>query len=247
MFETITGEANIASVIKKHARRRGRTARQEDGVGPLPALLTAVRERLLGGPAGSFTRTVVSGIEIIVPPIEERLAQLAVINVLTSRVDWWRVPGVSVVFGERALRHHLELLVTKHGPYICYADIKSYFRSINHDRCQSFLESRIADTRVVGLVTVGLGLTVGGVGIAVGNPLSTFIGDRFLTVVDEGLRGLRAVRFHDDYLIGARTPATADGVVEQFRSACKPAALQLNEEKLRVKFKPVSYNSVIHD
>lgn len=176
-----------------------------------------------------------------IPCVRDRVAQSSVAVVLTPLLDrefedasFGYRPGRSVKQAVERVRR----LRAEGFEWTVDADIERYFDSIPHDR----LMERIARSVGRGPLTelIGLWLETGstaGRGVAQGSPLSPLLSNLYLDDLDEALttRGVRIVRFADDFVLLTRERHTADKALDLVSKLLADQGLALNSEKTRVR------------
>lgn len=123
-------------------------------------------------------------------------------------------------------------------------DLEQCFDRVNHDVLMGRLESRIADTRMLGLIRRYLeaGIMANGVvmerheGTPQGGPLSPLLANVLLDEVDKELekRGLSFVRYADDLNLYVRSQRAGDDAMQTLRRLYARLRLRINEAKSAV-------------
>jgi retron-type reverse transcriptase len=116
-------------------------------------------------------------------------------------------------------------------------DLEKFFDKVNHDRLMSRLAARVEDKRVLQLAPRFLtaGVMTGGLvgptleGTPQGGPLSPLLSNIVLDELDKELekRGLRFVRYADDFVVYVRSKKAAERVMQ--------SATMFIERRLRLK------------
>lgn len=184
-------------------------------------------------PDGSFR-------PLAIPPVVDRVAQTAAALVLTPLLDgemeeasFGYRPGRSV---QQAVARVALWRDRGHG-WVVDADIERYFERVPHDRLLDRLERSIGPGPLTGLVAVWLEAGAeDGVGLAQGSPLSPLLSNLYLDDLDEALegRGVRLVRFADDFVLLCRSRESAERTLDHAAAALETAGLRLNREKTRI-------------
>src|SRR5258708_36820687 len=129
--------------------------------------------------------------------------------------------------------------------WVLELDIRSYFDSIDHARLLGYVQSRVADRRVVKLVRKWLeaGVMEDGVrretvtGTPQGGVISPLLANIYLHVLDKAWaergRG-KLVRCADDAVVMCRSQARAEAAVELVREVLSELGLELHPEKTRI-------------
>lgn len=249
LFGDITSSTNIRAAIDAHCKRSKPGVDDVTWQSALANIDTFVRDiqaRLHDYSPQPTRRIVAGGVAIEVPTVGERILQLSIARVLAARIRWGAPrKHQKMVFGERALAHHLRLLHLRYGPYVCYFDIEDYYHSISHSLCIALLQDRVCEHQTVKLIASVLDLKPGSAGIPVGYPLATLLGDNFLVLVDSELE-TPFVRFHDDYFGAMPTETECERFLATADTACRRIALKMNESKCRVIQDPKGYNDFIN-
>ena len=121
--------------------------------------------------------------------------------------------------------------------WVVDGDIEHYFERIPHDRLIQRLEQQIDDSRLVDIIALWLEThTHDGRGLPQGSPLSPLLANLYLDEIDERIasRGVRLVRFADDFVLLCKSPGIADGALTQIRDLLGEHGLELHPEKTRV-------------
>lgn len=124
-------------------------------------------------------------------------------------------------------------------------DLSKFFDRVNHDRLMSRLATRVHDKRLLKLIRAFLtsGVMIGGLveateeGTPQGGPLSPLLSNIVLDELDKELerRGLRFVRYADDFIIFVRSQRAATRVMESVsRFIVRKLKLQVNQEKSKI-------------
>lgn len=187
---------------------------------------------------------------LAVPAVVDRIAQTAVTMVLTpiiepdlEDVSFAYRPGRSVKQAVEAIQRYRD----RGFSWIVEGDIERYFDRIPHDRLLTRLEEVLAphvggeavmDLVALWLEAGALDLDSPGVGIPQGSPLSPLLSNLYLDTVDEHfveeLKGLKLVRFADDFVVLARDEIRAERALAAMREALAAQGLGLNPDKTRV-------------
>lgn len=124
-------------------------------------------------------------------------------------------------------------------------DLSKFFDRVNHDRLMARLATLVHDKRLLKLIRSFLtsGVMIGGVteaseeGTPQGGPLSPLLSNIVLDELDKELerRGLRFVRYADDFIIFVRSQRAASRVMENVsRFIVRKLRLKVNHEKSKI-------------
>jgi len=180
-----------------------------------------------------------------IPTALDRLIQQAVAQVF-QRI--WEPTFSDSSFGFRTGRsqHHAmcraKAYVQDGYRYIVDMDLAKFFDTVHHDRLMSRLATRVHDKRVLRLVRRFLtaGVMIGGLvsptieGTPQGGPLSPLLSNIVLDELDKELekRGLRFVRYADDFVIYIRSKKAAQRVMRNTtRLVENRLKLKVNQDK----------------
>jgi RNA-directed DNA polymerase len=162
-----------------------------------------------------------------IPTVLDRVIQQAIAQVLTPRFDpHFSSHSYGFRYGKRAHEAVRAVEAANQAGYVhaVDCDLKSFFDTVNHERLMNLLARRIADLRVLQLI--GRYLRAGVVlpdgqreattrGVPQGGPLSPLLANIMLDPLDKELekRGLRFVRYADDFLILVQSAPAARRVM----------------------------------
>ncbi len=121
--------------------------------------------------------------------------------------------------------------------WVVDGDIERYFERVPHEPLLDRLCSHIGDGPLTALVALWLETGApSGVGLPQGSPLSPLLANLYLDAVDDAIagRGVRLVRFADDFLLLARDRDKAEAALERIGDLLAEHGLRLNPEKTRV-------------
>ena len=129
--------------------------------------------------------------------------------------------------------------------YIIDVDIEKYFDTVNHDKLISILRERMNDSTTLHLIRSFLkaGVMENGFvspsieGVPQGGPLSPLLSNIYLDKLDKELeyRGLRFVRYADDFNIFVKSKDSAKRVKESISSWLeRKLFLKVNAEKTKI-------------
>lgn len=185
---------------------------------------------------------------LMIPPVEDRIVHTALALVLGPLLEplfeeasFAYRPGRSVKQAVAAIgrwqragyRHVIE------------ADIVSYFDNVCHDMLLAKLDAalrgragarEIAD--LIALILEDQGRQTGrqGRGIAQGSPLSPLLANLYLDALDEAIegRGVRLVRFADDFIVLCKRRADAAAALGEVREVLAEHGLEMHEKGTRI-------------
>lgn len=152
-------------------------------------------------------------------------------------------PGRSI----RQAAREIEDALASGYAYVLESDIADFFPSIDHGRMASLIDAALprADTGMRGLLSTLLRsprLHRGVVeprqrGLVQGSPLSPLLSNLYLDAVDENwqARGLRWLRYADDFILFAHDRAEAERLLDDTEAALSGIGLQLKHEKTAIR------------
>ncbi len=178
--------------------------------------------------------------QLKIPSVVDRIAQTAVVNVLTpfleeefEEASFGYRPGRSI---HQAVAR-IQTLQREGLTHVVDADIDNYFDSVPHD----LLLARLAESMTGGPLSELIALWLAhsaphGRGLAQGSPLSPLLANLFLDRLDEAFdrHGARIVRFADDFVILTRRKDRAREALDHAAELLARHGLKLNREKTRV-------------
>lgn len=182
---------------------------------------------------------------LAIPSVVDRVAQTAVAMVLTPLLDpdmhddsFAYRPGRSVAMAvARVARYRRQ----GYG-WVVDGDIERYFERVPHDRLMERLARDIRETALLDLIELWLesfseaGPGGGGIGLPQGGPLSPLLANLYLDDIDARIagRGVRLVRFADDFLLMCRGETAAEGARDRMAALLAEHGLRLHPEKTRI-------------
>lgn len=185
--------------------------------------------------------------ELSIPTVRDRVAQSAAALIVTPILDSEFEP---VSFGFRRHRSvaHAIAEVRRHYSegyrWIVEADIDDFFDEVDHDLLLGRLEASIPDPDFVRLVRLwltapvqeGTRIVERNRGLPQGAPISPVLANLYLDCFDEALlaRGMRLVRFADDFIVLCKERPAADAALELSEAVLSELQLALDPEKTRV-------------
>ena len=182
-----------------------------------------------------------------IPTVRDRVVQTALRQVLEpiferdfAEHSYGFRPGRGC---KDALRRVDALLGAGHV-HVVDVDLKSYFDSIPHDRLMARVRTKIADSRVLGLiesfltqgVLEGLETWTPTAGSPQGAVISPLLSNVYLDPLDQFMAaaGFEMVRYADDFVILCRDATTAAAALRRVRDWTAEAGLTLHPEKTRL-------------
>ena len=256
LMEEILERENMFRALKRVRANKGAPGVDGMTVDQLPAYLKRhwpkIRRDLLDGryqPLPVRRKEIPKpsgGVRLLgIPAALDRLIQQAVAQVLQQI---WDPTFSDSSFGFRPGRSQHDALkqakehVVDGGRHIVDMDLAKFFDTVNHDRLMSRLATRVNDKRVLKLVRRFLtaGVMIGGLvsptseGTPQGGPLSPLLSNIVLDELDKELekRGLRFVRYADDFVIYVRSKKAAERVMQSVTGFIEHRLrLEVNREK----------------
>ncbi len=182
-----------------------------------------------------------------IPCVRDRVLQTAVAQALTPIFEaefedcsFAYRPGRSV---DRAVARIVSLRDEGYR-WVVDADIDDFFDEIDHALLMAEVEKLVSDHSILGLIRSWIkaetlnsqGEVHPGKGIPQGSPLSPLLANLYLDHLDEALlkRGLRLVRYADDFIVLCRNREKAEEALELSEDVLKALELDLNEAKTRI-------------
>lgn len=232
-------ETSRQEATKNHAKLYG-----ED----LPKNLRTLQTRLKAGYrfAQAYGATPLKGAgkagkrPIVVAPLEDRIVQRAILDVLQEATE---ITGVQRVLGTptsiggikgRGVDHAIAIFderVKAGDRYVAGSDISGFFTKIPRERVLAFLEAEGVEADFLQLVRDGLTVELsnadklsdddlkmfptGADGVAQGCPLSALAGNIVLESFDTAMngRGITCIRYIDDFLVIGKTRHAVDAAM----------------------------------
>jgi CRISP-associated protein Cas1 len=142
-------------------------------------------------------------------------------------------PGRGVASAVR----RVELLRDEGYGWVVDGDIVRYFDSVPHDRLLARFDSMVGDARLTELLALWLhSYDPRGLGLPQGAPISPLLANLYLDAVDARIesRGVRLVRFADDFVLLCRNEAAAEGARAELAALLEQEGLQLHPDKTRI-------------
>jgi RNA-directed DNA polymerase len=191
-----------------------------------------------------------------VPTLEDKLVQRAVVEVLNAIYEEDFL-GFSYGFRPNRSPHQaLDALtvgiMTKKVSWVLDADLRNFFDTLKHAWLVQFIEHRVADKRIVGLIQKWLAAGVledgkriqSEVGTVQGGSISPLLANLYLHYVfdlwvqrwrQKQARGdVIVVRWADDFVVGFQHRIEAERFLTELRERCARFGLELHPEKTRL-------------
>jgi RNA-directed DNA polymerase len=182
-----------------------------------------------------------------IPTVKDRVAQTALKQVLEPIFEREFMPtsyGFRPGRGCKQALKAVDELMRDGYVWVVDADIKSYFDSIPHEKLMERIRERVADGRVLDMVTGFLNQGVmDGMkewtpeeGTPQGAVISPLLANIYLNPFDRQMSTgeYRMVRYADDFVIMCRTQEDAQEAMKQVEGWMAAAGLKLSEEKTRI-------------
>ena len=193
------------------------------------------------GPAGGEARA------LCIPAVRDRVAQAAVLSIIDPILEA-QFEQCSFAYRKgRSVRqavYRIKELRDEGYQWVVDADIDAFFDSIDHDLLLAKVDHFIADLglqRLLGLwvraeVWDGQAVTQLTRGIPLGSVVSPILANLFLDDLDEELlrRGLKLVRYADDFVILSKHRAQAEAALELSDTILELLHLDLDDEKTTI-------------
>ncbi len=251
LLDTITGmEALLQAwgrVLGNHGAAGGDGQTVEAFAATVPDALIRIGRDVLGGtyapgPLRRISIPKASGgtRPLAIPCVADRVLQTAAAAVLSRILEpefedssFGYRPGRSV--GMAVAR--ISALRRQGYVWVVDGDIERFFENVTHDRLLKKLARYVDDPGFVDLV--GLWLAAAepdGRGLAQGSPISPVLSNLHLDDVDERIegKGVRLVRFADDFVLLTRDEAAAEGARARMARLLSEHGLRLHPDKTRV-------------
>lgn len=175
-----------------------------------------------------------------IPTVTDRVIQTSIAQVLSPVLEpefedssYGYRPGRGVADAVRQVSRH-----RRNGfKWVVDADIRRYFEEVDHERMLLTLEKHVSSERLLDLVSLWLEwYQPSGRGLPQGSPLSPLLANLYLDQLDEAMegRGMRLVRYADDFVLLCKSEAIAHRAVEKADEELLSVGLSLNKDKTRV-------------
>ena len=185
---------------------------------------------------------------LLIPTVEERIVHTALAQVLSpvlepqfEEASFAYRPGRSVQQAVAAIGRWQRAGYT----HVIEADIVGFFDNVRHEKLleklEGALEGRAGAGEIIDLVAFILehqGAQGGaqGRGLAQGSPLSPLMANLYLDALDEAIekRGVRLVRFADDFVVLCKRRKDAQAALEEARAVLAEHGLEMHEGGTRI-------------
>ncbi|MFO8163784.1 MAG: group II intron reverse transcriptase/maturase [Desulfatiglandales bacterium] len=259
LIEIILERENMSRALQQVRANKGAPGIDGMTVDQLPSYLrrhwTKIKTALLNGtyePLPVRRKEIPKpqgGVRLLgIPSVLDRLIQQAVAGILQQI---WEPTFSDSSFGFRPRRscHHAiyraKQYVEQGYRHVVDMDLSKFFDRVNHDRLMHCLATKVRDKRVLKLIRKFLtsGVMIGGLvepayeGTPQGGPLSPLLSNIVLDELDKELekRGLRFVRYADDFIILVRSRKAAVRVMAGVsRFITRKLRLKVNKEKSKI-------------
>jgi len=182
-----------------------------------------------------------------IPTVADRIVGQAILQILDPLFDA-QLSERSFGFRKGRKAHHAIATVIQDAQqgyrHVVDADITSFFDRIDHRVVMSRVRARIADGRVLDLIEAFLeaGVSENGAvhvpaeGTPQGGVISPWLSNLVLDELDKALeaRGLRHVRYADDFVVLTRTREEAQEALDYVKQVLGTLQLSLHETKTRL-------------
>ena len=258
LMEQIVDQANVELAWKNVRRNRGAPGPDGVTIAAFPEVFRSqwptIRQQLLDGtykPSSARRKSIPkddgSERHLGIPNILERLIQQSIMQILTPIFD----PGFSESsFGFRPRRSahgavkQVQQVIGEGYRHCVDMDLAKFFDKVQHDVLLVRVARKVRDKRLLGLIGRYLraGIMVDGLcqlteeGTMQGGPLSPLLANVLLDDLDKELekRGLRFVRYADDFLVFAKSETASKRVSESIGNyLTQKLKLVVNHQKSR--------------
>ena len=182
-----------------------------------------------------------------IPTIQDRIVQGALRNTLEpifEREFAEHSYGFRPSRGTKDALRRVDGLLKSGYRHVVDADLKSYFDTIPHDRLMDLVRQRVADSKVLALVSAFLNQKIleelrewtPTEGTPQGAVISPLLANLYLHPLDVRMReaGYEMTRYADDFVILCRTAEEAQRVLREVQQWVTEVGLTLHPEKTRI-------------
>ena len=251
MFKQAIGLDNLWPAWERVRRNRGGAGGDGVGVGRFSEAAAANLGRLhrdlvngtyRAGPLRQVDIPKKSGgvRQLRIPCVRDRIVQTAIAMALSPLLEpemedssFAYRPGRSVQMAV----DRVQLNYREGFRWVVDGDIERYFDHVPHPEMINTLARYVSDGAVIDFVAAWLhesGLE--GRGLAQGSPLSPLLANLYLDHIDEQIegRGVRLVRFADDFLLMCRDQGKAEKAAEKMAALLSKHGLRLHPGKTKI-------------
>lgn len=175
-----------------------------------------------------------------IPCVIDRVVQAAAASVLDPILDPEMEPSSFAYRKGRSVAQAVARVAALRRDgfhHVVDGDIRAYFERIPHEPLILKLETHVDDPALIDLVWLWLeAYAPSGLGVPQGSPISPLLANLYLDAVDEAIegRGVRLVRFADDFVLLCKSEAAAEGALERMRVLLAEQGLELHPDKTRI-------------
>jgi len=178
---------------------------------------------------------------LAIPSVIDRVTMTSAAQILTPLFDEEFEPSS---FGYRPGRSVNQAVMrvrdaqSEGFDWLVDADIEKYFERIPHDQLMERWGQSVSAGPLSELVWIWLTHAhPSGLGVSQGSPLSPLLANLYLDRLDEALhgRGMRLVRFADDFVILCREQRGAEAALRKVDGLLREFGLSLNQDKTRIR------------
>ncbi len=184
---------------------------------------------------------------LCVPPLEDRIAQRAVVEVMSDDIDQLStIDSYGYRKGKSRMQARDKILALNRQGYEWFfeADIQSFFDLVSHDEIENRLNSFFPDEPLSIQIMQWLrapvrfeGETIQRqAGLPQGSPVSPMLANLLLEDFDADLEaaGMKLLRFADDFVILCKNRKQAEAAAKRARHSLQELGLDFNEAKTRM-------------
>jgi CRISPR-associated protein Cas1 len=186
---------------------------------------------------------------LMIPPVADRVVHGAVALSLSPILDAQFSDASFAYRPGRSVKQALQTVARWRDRgfwHVVEADIVAFFDNVRHDRLLAKLDAALAGhtgaARVGDLVALILegqaqDSGIAGRGVPQGSPLSPLLSNLYLDALDDAIddKGLRLIRFADDFIILARKRASAEAALTEARAVLSEEGLEMHATGSRVR------------